>query len=47
MFVLVTGADKRPAMQRWRAGDGLPVARVAVAGNAELLVDRAASPFDD
>ncbi len=44
MLVLVTGAGKRPAMRRWRAGEGLPIARVAVAGNADLILDRAAAP---
>jgi 6-phosphogluconolactonase len=42
MLILVTGAGKRPAMQRWQAGEGLPVARVAVGGNALVLLDHAA-----
>lgn len=44
MLVLVTGFGKRPALARWRAGEGLPVARVAVGGNALVLLDRAAVP---
>jgi 6-phosphogluconolactonase len=44
MLVLVTGAGKRPAVARWQAGDGLPVSRVAVGGNAMVLLDRAAAP---
>jgi len=44
MLVLVTGAGKRPAMHRWLAGEGLPVARVAVGGNALVLLDEAATP---
>jgi 6-phosphogluconolactonase len=44
MLVLVTGAGKRPALARWWAGEGLPVARVAVGGNALVLLDRAAVP---
>ncbi|NKN33603.1 6-phosphogluconolactonase [Marichromatium bheemlicum] len=41
-LVLVTGAGKREALARWRAGDGLPVASVAAAAGAEVLVDAAA-----
>jgi 6-phosphogluconolactonase len=47
MLVLVTGEGKRPAIGRWQAGEGLPVARVAVAGNAELILDRAAAAWED
>lgn len=42
MVVIVTGASKREALAAWRAGADLPVARVAAAGNALVLVDRAA-----
>ncbi|MBO8086326.1 MAG: 6-phosphogluconolactonase [Marichromatium sp.] len=41
-LVLVTGAGKREALARWRDGAGLPVARVAEAAGAEVLVDAAA-----
>ncbi|MGD2020381.1 MAG: 6-phosphogluconolactonase [Thiohalocapsa sp.] len=44
MLVLVTGTAKRPAIMRWRDGEGLPAARVAVGGNALVLLDRAAAP---
>ncbi|WP_462329118.1 6-phosphogluconolactonase [Thiohalocapsa halophila] len=44
MLVLVTGAGKQAAVARWAAGEGLPVARVAVGGNALVLLDRAATP---
>jgi 6-phosphogluconolactonase len=44
MLVLVTGAGKRPALARWKAGEGLPVARIAAGGNALVLLDRAAAP---
>lgn len=44
MLVLVTGAGKQAAVARWEAGEGLPVARVAVGGNALVLLDRAATP---
>ncbi|WP_295882355.1 6-phosphogluconolactonase [uncultured Thiohalocapsa sp.] len=44
MLVLVTGAAKQAAVSRWQAGEGLPVARVAVGGNALVLLDAAAAP---
>jgi 6-phosphogluconolactonase len=44
LLVLVTGAGKRAAMQRWRAGGELPVAQVASADNVLLLLDREAAP---
>ena len=47
MVVMVTGAAKRPAMARWQAGEGLPVARVASGGSALVLLDRAATPAGD
>jgi 6-phosphogluconolactonase len=40
LLVLVTGADKAPALAAWRAGSDLPVARVAALGQARVLVDR-------
>lgn len=43
MLVLVTGAGKREALRAWRAGADLPVARVARAGGARVLMDAAAA----
>lgn len=40
LLILVTGADKAPALAAWRAGADLPVARVAALGGARVLVDR-------
>lgn len=40
MLVMVTGAGKRDAVQRWRAGEDLPVARVAAGDQALVLVER-------
>lgn len=47
MVVMVTGAAKRPALARWQAGEGLPVARVAAGGNALVLLDQPAMPEAD
>jgi 6-phosphogluconolactonase len=44
LLLMVTGAGKRSAMQRWQAGDDLPVARVAGAANTMLLLDADARP---
>jgi 6-phosphogluconolactonase len=47
MLILVTGAGKRAAVAAWRGGEDLPVARVAAAAGARVLVDRdAAGPYD-
>lgn len=43
MLVLVTGAGKREAAAAWRSGADLPIARVAEAGKARVLIDRAAA----
>jgi len=43
MLVLVTGAAKRQAFSAWRNGEDLPIARVARAGRARVLVDREAA----
>lgn len=43
MLVLVTGAGKREALAAWRRGADLPVSRVAAAGGALVLMDRAAA----
>lgn len=42
LAILVTGADKGPALDAWRAGVDLPVARVASLSPARVLADRAA-----
>ena len=44
LLVLVTGAGKRPAMQRWREGDDLPIARLAKGDHTTVLLDEAACP---
>ena len=43
VLMLVTGAGKREALARWRAGEVLPIATVAMAGEPQLLLDRAAA----
>jgi 6-phosphogluconolactonase len=43
MLVLVTGASKHSAIQAWRGGGDLPVARTAAAGHTRVLLDRAAA----
>jgi 6-phosphogluconolactonase len=39
MLILVTGAGKREALAAWRRGASLPVARVATAAKARVLMD--------
>lgn len=39
MLLLVTGSGKREAVQCWRAGDPLPVARLVCAAGIEILLD--------
>jgi len=46
VLILVTGASKREALAAWRDGADLPVARVARAAPALVLVDRAAAGTD-
>ncbi|SDY07953.1 6-phosphogluconolactonase [Allochromatium warmingii] len=43
LLILVTGRDKREALQRWRAGAALPIARLVSAGRIEVLVDAEAA----
>jgi 6-phosphogluconolactonase len=43
MLILVTGSGKRDALEAWRAGQPLPVARVAARGSALVLIDRDAA----
>lgn len=42
MLVLATGAGKHQALCRWQQGERSPVAEVAAAGRALVLLDRAA-----
>ncbi len=44
VLFLVSGADKRPALARWRAGERLPASVVHGRGGAEVLADAAAWP---
>ncbi len=39
---IITGEAKRAAVQRWRAGEPLPAARVAAADPTEVFIDRTA-----
>lgn len=41
LLVLVTGARKRIAVQRWQAGEALPIARLQPAGGLTVLMDTA------
>ena len=43
ILLLITGAGKREALRRWQAGEPLPIAQVAAAGNTMALLDRAAA----
>lgn len=42
VLILVTGAGKREAVSRWKAGHRLPVAEIAGRHGADILMDRAA-----
>ncbi len=44
MLILVTGAAKRAALARWRAGADLPVAALSARQAVDVLVDEAALP---
>lgn len=44
LLVLATGSDKRVALERWRAGEELPIARVCRELSVSVLLDRAADP---
>jgi 6-phosphogluconolactonase len=43
MLILITGADKRDAVEAWRRGADLPVVRVASQGRARVFIDEAAA----
>ena len=47
LLFLVTGADKRDAVRRWRSGEELPVAEVAGLTETEVLIVRTAMPAAD
>lgn len=40
MLVLISGEDKAEAVRRWRAGEDLPIARVADVPHAHVVVER-------
>lgn len=42
VLFLVTGANKRAAVARWRAGDGIPARAIAPAAGVDVLVEAAA-----
>lgn len=42
LLIVVTGQDKHPALQRWQAGDDLPITRVSGGRPVDILVDEAA-----
>jgi 6-phosphogluconolactonase len=42
LLVLVTGAGKREALRRWKAGEPLPVAQLNCAAGIDVLIDEAA-----
>lgn len=44
LLVLATGAGKRAALERWRAGEELPIARVCHGQRVTVLLDVAANP---
>ena len=46
MLLLVTGGGKHQALRQWQQGEHLPVAQVAAAGRALVLLDRAAAGAD-
>lgn len=43
LLILVTGPGKADALRQWQDGASLPIAKVAAAATATLLVDRAAA----
>ena len=44
VLVLATGAGKRDAVERWRCGDDLPVARITPPDGVDVFLDEAALP---
>ena len=47
VLVLVTGANKREAVARWRAGEPLPIAMIHGHNGVEVLADKAAMVGSD
>jgi 6-phosphogluconolactonase len=45
MLVLVSGSEKADAVQRWRTGEDLPIARVADVSQARVIVERSCLAF--
>jgi len=42
VLILIAGSGKRQAVQRWRAGEDLPVAHITARDHLRVLIDRAA-----
>jgi 6-phosphogluconolactonase len=42
VLILITGTGKREAVQRWRAGEDLPIARITARDHLRVLIDREA-----
>jgi 6-phosphogluconolactonase len=42
VLILVTGTGKRAAVQRWRAGEDLPIAHITAHDHLRVLIDREA-----
>jgi 6-phosphogluconolactonase len=43
VLILATGAGKREAVRRWRAGEDLPIAHITARNHLRVLIDHAAS----
>jgi 6-phosphogluconolactonase len=43
VLILVTGTGKHEAVQRWRAGEDLPITRITAREHLRVLIDREAS----
>ncbi|CAG1771562.1 partial 6-phosphogluconolactonase, partial [uncultured bacterium] len=44
LLFLITGENKREAVQAWRAGDALPVARIEPKQPIDVYIDKVAQP---
>jgi len=44
VFVIISGADKRPAVKAWLNGDDLPISRITGLNGVDVLIDRDAYP---
>jgi 6-phosphogluconolactonase len=47
LLILVTGTEKRMAVQRWCSGESLPISGIRSDGRARILIDKAAMPDHD